>query len=84
MTRIEAPWTDDQVASLNAYQTAGYVHPYTYGDGDEKVDLIATQDGWVAKLGGPVVQNWALEDMCNWKWRWPEFEQLRAQAIQEK
>jgi len=27
---IEAPWTDDQVASLNAYQKCGYHHPFTY------------------------------------------------------
>lgn len=78
MIQIPAPWTEDQVASLNAYQTAGYVHPFTYGDGQDKVDLIATSAGWVAKSGGKVVQTWAHEFMTNWAWRVPEFEAMRA------
>jgi hypothetical protein len=67
--RIEAPWTDDQVASLNAYQKAGYVHPFTHGDGAEKVDLIATAAGWVRHHEGRVVQKWAHEFMTDWSWR---------------
>jgi hypothetical protein len=69
MERVEAPWTDDQVASLNAYQEAGFVHPFTYGDGADQVDLIATTSGWVAKEGGPVVQTWAHMFMADWSWR---------------
>ena len=75
--RIDTPWTDNQVASLDAYQKAGYVHPFTYGDGEEKIDLTATRDGWVTKKGGPVVQTWAHEFMTNWQWRIPEFDKLR-------
>lgn len=67
--RVEAPWTDDQVASLNAYQKAGPFHPFTYGEGNEQVDLIATAAGWVAHHGGPVVQKWAHEFMADWSWR---------------
>jgi len=67
--RIDTPWTDDQVASLNAYQKCGHHHPFTYGEGAAKVDLIATAAGWVAHHGGPVVQTWAHEFMCNWAWR---------------
>lgn len=81
---IRAPWTADQVASLNAYQACGYRHPFTYdvyqhtvmGQGFgavEKVDLIATPAGWVAKEGGPVVQDWAHEFMTDWSWRRPKY-----------
>jgi len=89
MDRSEAPWTDEQVASLNAYQKAGYVHPFTSsprpcdcGGSSELgmqhaetcnrseggIDLIATKDGWVEWLGGPVVQNWAHKFMTDWSW----------------
>lgn len=69
MERSDAPWTNDEVASLNGYQQAGYMHPFTYGDGDEQVDLIATNEGWVAKKGGTVVQTWAHKFMTNWSWK---------------
>jgi hypothetical protein len=63
-----APWTEDQVRSLNAFQESVVFHPFTYGDDDEKVDLIATPDGWVEYDGGPVVQVWAHPWMANWSW----------------
>lgn len=69
LPRTDAPWTTDQVASLNAYQACGYMHPFTHGDGDEQVDLVATTDGWVRKAGGRVVQGWAHEFMTNWSWK---------------
>lgn len=74
LPRLDAPWNDEQVASLNGYQRAGYVHPFTYGEGEEKVDLVATRDGWIARDGGPVVQTWAHAFMADWSWRMPEFE----------
>ncbi len=70
MKRVEAPWTDDQVKSLNAYQNAGYLHPFTFGSGEKQVDLIATKEGWVAQVDGPVVQTWAHEFMADWSWRY--------------
>lgn len=64
------PWTEDQVASLNGFQQAGFVHPFTYDDPElGKVDLIATPDGWVAKEGGEVVQDWAHDFMLDWSWK---------------
>jgi hypothetical protein len=66
-----APWSDDQVASLNAYQEAGVMHPFTgerKPDGSETI-LIATQAGWVEELGGSVVQKWAHAWMANWAWK---------------
>lgn len=54
--KIEAPFTDEQVADLRAHQANPRVHPYTSESGK---DLIPTRDGWVEELGGPVVQTWA-------------------------
>ena len=71
MNRVEAPWSPDQVASLNAYQQAGYVHPFTSASGP---DLIATEAGWVEQPNGPVVQDWAHEFMTDWSWQMPFFE----------
>ncbi len=66
---IRAPWTEDQVNSLNGYQACGFHHPFTFGDEPNKVDLIATTDGWVAIEGGSVVQDWAHSFMLNWEWK---------------
>jgi len=63
-----APWTDDQVLSLNGYQECCRYHPFTYGEGEDKVALIATNDGWVAYNEGPVVQVWAHRWMADWSW----------------
>jgi hypothetical protein len=63
---IEAPWTDDQVASLNAFQASDHVHPFT---GSQGASLRATAAGWVEHVGGPVVQKWALTFMADWSWR---------------
>lgn len=72
MSRLDALWTPDQVASLNAYQKAGVMHPFTGetpAGGGERPVLIATPDGWVEFEGGPVVQNWAHDFMADWSWK---------------
>jgi len=71
MSRVDAPWSEEQVASLNAYQKAGVMHPFTgtrKPNGDETI-LIATPAGWVEEEGGPVVQTWAHDFMANGAWR---------------
>jgi len=68
---VQAPWTADQVASLNTYQRAGVMHPFTgerQANGDETI-LIATTEGWITAVGGPVVQTWAHSWMADWSWR---------------
>ncbi len=52
---IHAPWTQEQVDNLNAYQLNDKVHEYTAMDG---TILIATTEGWRKTLEGPVVQTW--------------------------
>lgn len=68
---VDAPWTDDQVASLNGFQTCGYTHPFTgsVGRDGERYVLIATQEGWIEVEGGPVVQRWAHPFMADWSWK---------------
>ena len=39
----EAPWTDEQVANLNRWQQAGYVHEYTCPRAHSR---FARNDGW--------------------------------------
>lgn len=69
------PWTEDQVASLNAYQASGAGHPFTgeRGPNGEETVLIATSEGWIERLGGPVVQAWAHAFMANWEWKKSAF-----------
>jgi hypothetical protein len=66
LPRAHAPWTAAQVASLNGYQQAGHVHPFTSAAG---VVLVATPAGWVDREGGPVVQTWAHAFMADESWR---------------
>ena len=65
------PWTEDQVASLNAYQQSRVMHPFTgtrKADGSETI-LIATPEGWIAAPEGPIVQTWAHSWMADLSWR---------------
>lgn len=76
-----APWTADQVASLQAFQTAGSMHPFTGENSKgEKVDLIPTEAGWIAEEGGAVVQDWCHYWMENWSWvgGWLQFRPDKA------
>ena len=63
---LKAPWTAEQVESLNEYQEALVFHPFTSEAGEL---LIATEAGWVERVGGPVVQDWAHPWMVDGSWR---------------
>lgn len=68
---VTAPWTEDQVKSLNEYQRSGVFHPFTGqrgADGSE-TPLIATREGWVERVGGPIVQAWTHSWMADWSWK---------------
>lgn len=44
---ISTPWTEDQVASLNAFQRSGLFHPFTCNaEHDRRQTLVAEADGW--------------------------------------
>lgn len=71
--KLEAPWTDEQVAALNRFQGNHIVHPFTCpADGtrdsirhsDRRI-LLATNDGWVCEFGGcEYRQTWAHDFMA--------------------
>ena len=61
-----APWTDDQVNSLNAYQESAYCHPFTCRHGI----LEATKDGWCCPyFNEECSQDWAHSWMVDWSWQ---------------
>jgi hypothetical protein len=72
---LAAPWNEDQVSSLNAYQACGWHHPFTCGerepDGTHHV-LVATSDGWQCPRcmarGEGYFQTWCHVFMADWSW----------------
>ena len=72
------PWTDDEVASMNGYQTSGAGHEFTCGadacrrghpdPASRYAPLRAATDGWHCDYCG-YTQNWAFLFMTDWSWR---------------
>jgi hypothetical protein len=73
---VYAPFTDDQVASLNAYQAGGRGHPYTCGTDSCRGVLIATRDGWHCP-GCAYGQSSAWAWMADWSWQRTSDGRLR-------
>lgn len=80
--KVTAPWTAEQVASLNDYQASGVMHPFT-GRNDLAPDreddvLVATPDGWISTLDPEYRQTWAWRWMADRGWesllRGPRFD----------
>lgn len=71
---VKAPFTEEQVKSLNAYQRSGYFHPFTCGNDNcphkrhEHSVLYAKTDGWHCPNCN-YTQNWAHVWMANWEWK---------------
>jgi hypothetical protein len=71
-----APWTEDQVASLNAYQADPPFHPYTcffdggiqHGDLGSETRLVAHADGWHCPECS-YTQDWAQSSLADWRWQ---------------
>jgi hypothetical protein len=71
-------FTQSEVASLNAYQEAGYCHPFTcpnshyVASGElfmEQVCLQATPEGWICWWPRcDYKQDWAHAFMKDWSW----------------
>lgn len=71
--KIEAPFTEDQVDSLNEYQKSGAFHEFTGNnelapDGETDI-LVATIDGWISQYDPTYHQNWAWRWMADWSWK---------------
>lgn len=54
--KVVVPWDRETVDGLNRYQQAGWMHPFTCGNGHG--DLLATPSGWVCS-SCMYRQNWA-------------------------
>lgn len=76
MAQVSAPFSEDQVLSLNEFQQSNFVHPFTCGSGhrtdeahgEERGRLLATTAGWVCPPCG-YTQDWAHDWMANWDWK---------------
>ncbi|HEY6018491.1 MAG TPA: hypothetical protein VIY48_00890 [Candidatus Paceibacterota bacterium] len=66
---VWAPFTEDQVASINAYQASNVGHPFTCGSNRHKEQalLIAQVNGWYCPLCD-YGQSWAWNWMADWSW----------------
>lgn len=64
---VRAPWSDDQVASLNGYQACRCHHPFTCVC-VARARLVAASDGWQCPAGCGRVQDWAHGFMADWSW----------------
>ncbi len=68
---VQAPFTPEQVAAMNAFQARGDFHPFTCGSGnrgdaahlDGEGRLVATADGWVCPYCD-YRQDWAHGEMA--------------------
>jgi hypothetical protein len=62
---VKAPFTEDQVASLQGFQNCGYMHQCTCECG---ADMIPTKEGWVCGSCA-YTQDWCHAFMADWRWK---------------
>lgn len=63
-----APWTAEEVKSLNEFQQCDAWHPFTCGKC--RANLVATALGWRCNtFACDYIQDWAHDWMANGKWR---------------
>ena len=67
--KVKAPFTDDQVRSINAYQKSGAFHPFTCGTEGCQGILRATREGMVCDTCRQWTQDWVHDFMADWSWR---------------
>ena len=64
---VNMVFTEDQVASLKGFQSAGIFHPFTCECGAG--DMIPTTEGFVCPNNCGYTQDWAHDFMLNWEWQ---------------
>lgn len=67
MNKIHAPWDEETVRRLNAYQASGAGHPYTCDrthSSDPEAVLVATPGGWACPHCN-YEQGWAWDAMAS-------------------
>lgn len=86
MTAVRAPFTPDQVAALNRWQTTRPVHPFTCGNRDDHEGegiLTATPDGWTCPECD-YAQDWAHDFMLQEQdegWLGPRHRTIGADTV---
>lgn len=89
---IEAPFTDEQVKSIDAFQKNKYMPKFTCGnDSCNHVALTVTKDGFSCPQCYNWSQNWCHDFMADWSWRMfampieviPEFSTLWNLTLEE-
>lgn len=72
-THLFAPFTEEQVANFNDYQTSGVWHPFTCGRKDQHMqdqdDVLVARPGGLYCPHCPYEQNWMHVWMGNGQWR---------------
>jgi hypothetical protein len=80
---IVAPWSTETVETLNAYQVAGVMHPFTCAldSGHGAGYLLATKQGWVCTEDGcGYTQDWAHDFMTTKAARTPFWQRAEVPA----
>lgn len=67
MDKVTAPFTLEQVQSLNGFQHASGVHPFTCGNDQCRGILVATVRGWICPFCD-YTQDWAHAFMADNSW----------------
>lgn len=62
---LEAPWSEEVVEALNAFQDSGVMHPYTCPECGHM--LVATHNGWIC-LHDEYLQTWAHPFTADQEW----------------
>jgi hypothetical protein len=65
---VRAPWTREQVASLNAFQRSERYHPYTCPSEAHSSHLVASKQGWYCPMCA-YTQGWAHTWSADWSWQ---------------
>lgn len=65
MSKIFAPFTEEQIEALNSWQRNGKFHPFTCKN-HRNISLTATADGWHCSVEKcSYAQNWAHDFMVS-------------------
>ena len=68
LPHVKALFTDEQIKSMNEFQQAGVMHPFTCGKCSN--DLVATKEGWICPTEGcDYTQNWCHSFMSDGSWK---------------
>jgi hypothetical protein len=84
MTKINSPFTDEQVTSINGSQKSGHWHPFTCGKEGCQGILIAQHEGLFCPDCHGWFQRWVHDFMADGEWkRLDELSEAAEKGIDE-